>query len=99
MRRIQANDGKFTLLILKKCNIAEFIRVVIPCAYVANTLDDPLVISSKAEKITITSSEEVLLNLDGEYGGVLPATFENLYRHIEMFAPVDELREAGSDLS
>ena len=86
------NDGKFTLLILKKCNIAEFIRVV-SLALRGEHLGDPLVISSKAEKITITSSEEVLLNLDGEYGGALPATFENLCRHIEMFAPVDELRE------
>ncbi|MFJ7936537.1 diacylglycerol kinase [Sporosarcina sp. NPDC096371] len=86
------NDGKFTLLILKKCNIAEFIRVV-SLALRGEHLGDPLVISSAAEKITITSSEEVLLNLDGEYGGVLPATFQNLYRHIDMFAPLDELRE------
>lgn len=86
------NDGKFTLLILKKCNIAEFIRIV-SLAIRGEHLGDPLVISSAAEKITVTSSQEVLLNLDGEYGGVLPATFQNLYRHIDMFAPVDELRE------
>lgn len=86
------NDGKFTLLILKKCNIAEFIRIV-SLALRGEHLGDPLVISSRAEKITVTSSEEVLLNLDGEYGGTLPATFQNLYRHIEMFAPIDELRK------
>ncbi|MBB4825530.1 diacylglycerol kinase (ATP) [Sporosarcina luteola] len=86
------NDGKFTLLILKKCNIAEFIRVV-SLALRGEHLDDPLVISTSAERIKVTSEEEVLLNLDGEYGGTLPATFENLYRHIEMFAPYDELRE------
>ena len=85
------NDGKFTLLILKKCNIAEFIRIV-TLALRGEHLDDPLVISAKAEKITVTSPEKVLLNLDGEYGGVLPATFENLYRHIEMYAPIEELR-------
>lgn len=86
------NDGKFTLLILRKCNIAEFIRIV-SLALRGEHLDDPLVISSKAEKITVTSREKVLLNLDGEYGGVLPATFQNLYRHIEMLAPLGELRE------
>jgi diacylglycerol kinase (ATP) len=86
------NDGKFTLLILKKCNIAEFIRVA-SLALRGEHLDDPLVISSKAEKIIVSSPEKVLLNLDGEFGGVLPATFQNLYRHIEMFAPLDELRE------
>lgn len=86
------NDGKFTLLVLKKCNIAEFIRVV-SLALRGEHLDDPLVISSQAEKVTITSSEEVLLNLDGEYGGTLPATFQNLYRHIEMFVPIDAIRD------
>ena len=86
------NDGKFTLLILKKCNIAEFIRIV-SLAIRGEHLGDPLVISYAAEKIKVTSSQEVLLNLDGEYGGVLPATFQNLYRHIEMFAPVDEIRK------
>ena len=88
------NDGKFTLLILKKCNMAEFIRVV-TLALRGDHLDDPLVISAHPSKVkvTATSSEEVLLNLDGEYGGTLPATFENLYRHIEMFAPLDQLRE------
>ena len=86
------NDGKFTLLILKKCNIAEFIRIV-SLALRGEHLDDPLVISSKAEKIVVTSTEKVLLNLDGEYGGLLPATFQNLYRHVEMYAPLAELRE------
>lgn len=86
------NDGKFTLLILKKCNIAEFIRIV-TLASRGDHLDDPLVIASKAQKIKVTSSEEVLLNLDGEYGGMLPATFENLCRHIEMYAPLNKLRK------
>ncbi|MCG7345648.1 diacylglycerol kinase [Sporosarcina sp. ACRSL] len=86
------NDGKFTLLILKKCNMAEFIRVV-TLALRGEHLDDPLVISAQPSKVKVTSSEEVLLNLDGEYGGTLPATFENRYRHIEMFAPFDQLRE------
>ncbi|CAM3211412.1 diacylglycerol kinase [Filibacter tadaridae] len=85
------NDGKFTLLILKKCNIAEFIRIV-SLAIRGEHLDDPLVISSSAEKITVTSPAEVLLNLDGEAGGPIPATFQNLYRHIDMFAPLDDLR-------
>lgn len=86
------NDGRFTLLVLKKCNMAEFIRIV-TLALRGEHLDDPLVISAQPSKVKITSSEEVLLNLDGEYGGTLPATFENRYRHIEMFAPLDQLRE------
>lgn len=88
------NDGKFTLLILKKCNIAEFIRIV-SLALRGEHLEDPLVISSKAEKIIVSSSEKVLLNLDGEYGGLLPATFQNLCRHVEIYAPLELVKEEG----
>lgn len=84
------NDGYFTLLILKKCNIAEFIRVV-TLASRGEHLDDPLVVYAKAKKIVVTSKDEVQLNLDGEFGGMLPATFQNFYQHIEMFIPLHML--------
>ena len=86
------NDGKFSLLILKKVNIAEFIRLA-TLAIRGEHLGDPHVIYKKAQHITVTSEDKVLLNLDGEYGGVIPATFQNLYRHIEVFVPIDEIRE------
>ena len=62
------NDGNFTLLILKKCNIAEFIRLA-SLAIRGEHLNDSHVISKKAKHIKVTSEEKVLLNLDGEYGG------------------------------
>ncbi|MDN7243656.1 diacylglycerol kinase [Planococcus sp. N028] len=80
------NDGKFTLLILKEVNMAEFIRLA-SLALRGEHLSDPHVIYAKASKISVTSEETVLLNLDGEYGGILPATFENLYQHIEVLVP------------
>lgn len=86
------NDGKFTLLILKELNMAEFIRVA-SLALRGDHLSDPHVIYAKASKISVTTEERVLLNLDGEYGGLLPATFENLARHIEMYVPLDALNE------
>ena len=86
------NDGKFTLLILKELNMAEFIRVA-SLALRGEHLSDPHVIYAKASKITVTTEERVLLNLDGEYGGVLPAVFENLASHIEMYVPLDSLKE------
>ena len=86
------NDGKFSLLILKKVNIAEFIRLA-TLAIRGEHLEDPHVIYKKAKHVTVTSEDKVLLNLDGEYGGTLPAVFQNLYRHIEVFVPIDEIRE------
>ncbi|MBT2572251.1 diacylglycerol kinase [Planococcus sp. ISL-110] len=86
------NDGKFTLLILKELNMAEFIRVA-SLALRGEHLSDPHVIYAKASKITVTTKERVLLNLDGEYGGVLPAVFENLAGHIEIYVPIDFFNE------
>lgn len=86
------NDGLFSLLILKKLNIAEFIRVA-SLALRGEHLTDPHVIFKKARHIKVTSNDMVLLNLDGEYGGDIPATFQNLHRHIEVFVPIDEIRD------
>ncbi|KIL72417.1 diacylglycerol kinase [Bacillus badius] len=85
------NDGLFSLLILKKTNLAEFIRIA-TLALRGEHLNDPHVIYTKANRIKVHAPEKVLLNLDGEPGGTLPADFENLYRHLEVFVPVDQLR-------
>ena len=55
-------------MILKKCNLAEFIRVA-SMAVRGEHVNDPLVIMEKANHIKVTSEDEVLLNLDGESGG------------------------------
>ncbi|MET3575587.1 diacylglycerol kinase [Bhargavaea ullalensis] len=86
------NDGKFSMFILKKCNIAEFIRVV-SLALRGEHMNDPLVISAKPSKIIVSSDEKVQLNLDGEFGGLLPAEFTNLPRHIRMFVPLERIPE------
>ncbi|MBD8006605.1 diacylglycerol kinase [Bacillus norwichensis] len=85
------NDGLFSLLILKKTNLAEFIRVA-SLALRGEHIDDPNVIYSKANHIKVKSKEKVQLNIDGEYGGLLPAEFNNLYRHLEVFVPIHDIR-------
>lgn len=86
------NDGLFSLLILKKVNLAEFIRVA-TLALRGEHVNDPNVIYTQANRIKVTSNEKVQLNLDGEYGGLLPAEFVNLYRHLEVFVPINKIRE------
>lgn len=90
------NDGKFTLLILKELNMAEFIRVA-SLALRGEHLSDPHVIYAKASKISVSSNERVLLNLDGEYGGLLPATFVNHARHIEVMVPIASIDEQDQE--
>ncbi|MFB6468540.1 diacylglycerol kinase [Cytobacillus sp. Hz8] len=85
------NDGLFSLLILKKVNLAEFIRVA-TLAIRGEHINDSNVIYTQANRIKVTSEEKVQLNLDGEFGGLLPAEFVNLYRHFEVCVPLDKIR-------
>ena len=85
------NDGMFTLLILKKANLADLIRIA-TLAIRGEHIHDPNVIYTKANRIKVHSEETVQLNLDGEFGGLLPAEFTNLYRHFEVFVPIDRIR-------
>jgi diacylglycerol kinase (ATP) len=85
------NDGLFSLIILKKTNLAEFIRVV-TAAVRGEHVNDPNIIYTQANHIKVRSSEKMQLNIDGEFGGLLPADFENLYRHLEVFVPIYKIR-------
>jgi len=85
------NDGMFSLLILKDTNLADFIRIA-SLAIRGEHINDPNVLYTKANRIKVTSEEKVQLNLDGEFGGLLPAEFVNLYRHFEVFVPIDKIR-------
>ena len=85
------NDGLFTLMFLKKTNLAETIRII-SLALRGDHLNDPHLVYVKANHIKITAKEKGQLNLDGEFGGLLPAEFHNLYRHLTVFVPMDKLR-------
>lgn len=85
------NDGLFSLLILKKINLADFVRIA-TLALRGEHVNDQNVIYTQANHIKVTSNEKVQLNLDGEFGGLLPAEFSNLYRHLEVFVPINDLR-------
>lgn len=79
-------DGKFSLLILKKTNLADLIRIA-TLAIRGEHLSDPNIIYEKASTIRVINKERMQINLDGEYGGDAPASFVNLHRHIEVFVP------------
>ncbi|KGX90215.1 lipid kinase [Pontibacillus halophilus JSM 076056 = DSM 19796] len=80
------DDGYFDLVIIKKVNIAELIRLA-TLAIKGNHLHDHSVLYAKAQRIKVETAEKMQLNVDGEYGGLLPGEFVNYYRHIEFFVP------------
>ena len=86
------DDGHFTLIIVEKANLAELGHIMTLASRGEHT-KHPKVIYEKAKSINISSYTEMQLNVDGEYGGKLPANFLNLERHIEVFTPKDVFNE------
>ncbi|MDM5214576.1 diacylglycerol kinase [Peribacillus sp. NJ4] len=80
------NDGMFTLLILKKANLADIVRVA-TLAMRGEHIHDKNVIYVKANRIKVQAKNDMMLNLDGEFGGMAPAEFVNQYRHFDVFIP------------
>ncbi|TCT18908.1 diacylglycerol kinase [Melghiribacillus thermohalophilus] len=80
------DDGLFDLIILKKTNIAEFVRLA-SHALRGQHIHDKQVIYTQANQVKVYTEEKMQLNLDGEYGGLLPGEFVNLHKHIEFFVP------------
>ncbi|MYL55525.1 diacylglycerol kinase [Pontibacillus yanchengensis] len=80
------DDGMFDLLIIKKVNIGELIRLA-SLAMKGNHINDPNVIYTTANRIKVHTDEKMQLNIDGEFGGLLPGEFVNLYRHLEFYVP------------
>ncbi|MFC9778380.1 diacylglycerol kinase [Paenibacillus chitinolyticus] len=81
------NDGLFDVIVLKKCNLPEFIKIA-TMALKGEHTNDPNVVYFQTRKLEISSPDYVQINLDGELGGTLPAVFTNLQSHIEII--VDE---------
>jgi diacylglycerol kinase (ATP) len=87
------NDGLFDVLALRKCNLAEFIRLATMVMRGEPILDDPNVIHFLSNKIVVETDSRVQLNLDGEFGGTLPCTFAVLPSHLQVV--VDEHGESS----
>jgi len=85
------NDGMFDLLILKKANLAEFIRIA-TLALRGDHINDEHIIYTKANRVKVVNQDKMQLNLDGEYGGLLPGEFVNLYQHIDFMVSADKAR-------
>lgn len=82
------NDGVFDVIALRKCNIAEFIRLATMVMRGESVKHDPHFIYFQSDSIEVESDSRVQLNLDGEFGGTLPCRFTILPSHLRVI--VDE---------
>ena len=76
------SDGLFDVIILKRCNIAEFGHVMSKLLQ-GEHINHSKIIHFKTDNFYI-KSRGIGLNLDGEYGGKLPAQFSMLKNHIDV---------------
>ncbi|GIO36577.1 diacylglycerol kinase [Paenibacillus antibioticophila] len=81
----EMDDGMLDVIAVRKCNLAEFIRLV-TMALRGDHFSDPHVVYLKTPRMEVISPNHVLLNLDGELGGELPGVFEILPQHLQIFA-------------
>ncbi|MFP7255023.1 diacylglycerol kinase [Virgibacillus sp. 7505] len=89
------DDGLFDLVILRKTNIAEFIRIA-SLAIRGAHLDHDLIFYTRANRIKVKPADKMQLNIDGEYGGLLPGEFVNLHQHIEYFVTEEFIQKQDS---
>ncbi|EIT84104.1 putative lipid kinase [Fictibacillus macauensis ZFHKF-1] len=90
------NDGMFDLIILKKANLAEFVRLA-TLALRGEHIHDDHIIYAKANRIKVRPTNKMQLNLDGEYGGLLPGEFVNLRHHFQLLVPRDRVETSELD--
>ncbi|WP_036649504.1 diacylglycerol kinase [Paenibacillus pini] len=79
------DDGELDVIAVKKCNLAEFVRIV-SLAQRGEHLNDKKVVYFRTKSMEVTSPGKVLLNLDGELGGELPVNFSVMPQHLRVFA-------------
>ena len=73
----EIDDGLLDLLMLKEISVAKFLWHL-PKIYKGTHLKIPEIFFQKVRKFTAESSEQVILDIDGESPGYLAATFEVL---------------------
>ncbi|WP_025729958.1 diacylglycerol kinase [Atopobacter phocae] len=81
-------DGKFTLLVIKTANLFEMLQIVNQMLLGGKHINNPNVLYVKTRyiKAEAIDGSQLMINVDGEYGGDAPAIFRNLQQHINVFA-------------
>jgi diacylglycerol kinase (ATP) len=78
------DDGYLDVLCLRKCNLADFVRLVSRVIR-GEEVHDELLIHFRTKHVEVSSPKPVRLNIDGEYGGDLPCRIHVLPQHLHVF--------------
>ncbi|MGT2949810.1 diacylglycerol kinase [Streptococcus cuniculi] len=95
------DDGMFTLIMVKTGNLFEILHLIRLVIDGGKHVDSDKIEYIKTRQLTVESldsSNRMMLNLDGEYGGDAPVELINLANHIEFFADTDKVADEAITL-
>ncbi len=84
--RAVPDDGMFDIVTIGKAGFIDFLRNSSKI-YKGTHISDPMVGYTNARHVELTSKDRVLLDVDGEQPGMLPATFDILPKSIKVIVP------------
>ncbi len=76
-------DGLLDVVIIKKAEMVELANIFLS-VFTGEHVNHPKVIYFKTESIEINSDNNVTIDIDGEYGGKLPAKFDVIQNAVEI---------------
>lgn len=68
-------DGLLDVIIIKKSGVQDLANIFLNI-FSGEHINHPNVVYFKSKSITVSTKEDIPIDIDGEYGGKLPATFE-----------------------
>lgn len=79
-------DGMFDIVTIGKAGFIDFLRNSSKI-YKGTHINDPMIGYTNARHVELSSKDRVLLDVDGEQPGMLPATFDLLPKSIQVIIP------------
>jgi diacylglycerol kinase (ATP) len=77
-------DGLLDVVLIKKADITELMNIFVN-VITGYHINHPKVIYYKTRKVYIESESKIMLDIDGEYGGKLPAEFKVIPKGLSIF--------------
>lgn len=82
--KAQVEDGLLDCIVIKKSEIQDLFALFIG-VFKGEHINHPSVVYFKTKQVSISNNEDVQIDVDGEYAGTLPATFEVLPKSFRIF--------------
>ena len=79
-------DGLLDVIVIKKSAISDLANIFLN-VLTGDHINHPNVVYFKTKSITIESMSKVSIDIDGEYGGHLPAEFRVIPKGLDIYVP------------